>query len=60
MITSLLGAAHNGLLRRFDADYGHDADGYATSSAWLAARNRLGPKDARAAVRQMRLLARHP
>jgi hypothetical protein len=59
-ITSLLGAAHNGLLRRFDADYGHDADGYASSAAWLAAKNRLGRKDAKAAVRQMRLLARHP
>jgi hypothetical protein len=59
-ITSLLGAAANGLLRRFDADYDHDADGYATSSAWLAARNHLGRKDATAAVRQMRLLARHP
>jgi Domain of unknown function (DUF222) len=59
-ITSLLGAARNGLLRRFDADDGHDADGYATSAAWLAARNRLGRKDAKAAVRQMRLLARHP
>jgi len=59
-ITSLLGAAQNGWLRRFDADDGHDADGYATSAAWLAARNRLGRKDARAAVRQMRLLARHP
>jgi hypothetical protein len=50
-ITSLLGAAQNGLLRRFDADDGHDADGYATSAAWLAARNRLGRKDAKAAVR---------
>ena len=59
-ITSLLGAAQNGLLRRFDAGYDHDADGYATSAAWLAARNRLGRKDAKAAVRQMRLLARHP
>jgi hypothetical protein len=59
-ITSLLGAAQNGLLRRFDADYGHDADGYAGSAAWLAARNRLGRRDAKAAVRQMRLLARHP
>ena len=59
-ITSLLGAASNGLLRRFDADYDHDADGYASSSAWLAARNRLGRRDAKAAVRQMRLLARHP
>ena len=59
-ITSLLGAARNGLLRRFDAGYDHDADGYATSAAWLAARNRLGRRDAKAAVRQMRLLARHP
>ena len=50
-ISSLLGAAQNGLLRRFDAGYDHDADGYATSAAWLAARNRLGRKDARAAVR---------
>ena len=59
-ITSLLGAASNGLLRRFDADDGHDADGYATSAAWLAAKNHLGRKDAKAAVRQMRLLGRHP
>ena len=59
-ITSLLGAATNGILRRFDADDGHDADGYASSSAWLAARNRLERKDAKAAVRLMRLLGRHP
>jgi hypothetical protein len=59
-ITSLLGAAQNGLLRRFDADDGHDADGYASSATWLAARNHLGRKDAKAAVRQMRLLGKHP
>jgi hypothetical protein len=59
-IASLLGAAHNGLLRRFDADDGHDADGYASSAAWLAGKTGLGRKDAKAAVRQMRLLARHP
>ncbi len=59
-ITSLLGAAQNGLLRRFDAGYDHDGDGYATAAAWLAAKNHLGRKDAIAAVRQMRLLARHP
>ena len=29
-ITSLLGAAANGILRRFDAGYDHDADGYAS------------------------------
>jgi Domain of unknown function (DUF222) len=60
VITSLLGAAANGLLRRFDAADDHDADGYASSAAWLAARTRLGRKDAKAAVRQMRLLGRHP
>src|SRR6202167_3376276 len=59
-IASLLGAAANGLLRRFDAGYDHDTDGYATSAAWLAAKNRLGREDAKAAVRQMRLLARPP
>jgi hypothetical protein len=58
-ITSLFGAASNGILRRFDADDGHDADGYATSAAWLAAKTHLGRKDARAAVRQMRLLSKH-
>jgi hypothetical protein len=59
-IGSLLGAATNAILRRFDADDDHDADGYATAAAWLAAKNHLGRKDAKAAVRQMRLLGRHP
>jgi hypothetical protein len=59
-IQSGLAAAQSGLLRRFDADSGHDADGYATTAAWLAGRTGLGRKDAKAAVRQMRLLARHP
>ena len=59
-IMSLLGAATNGLTRRFDAGDDHDADGYATTAAWLAARTRLGRRDAKAAVRHMRLLARHP
>jgi Domain of unknown function (DUF222) len=59
-ITSLLSAATNGILRRFDAGDDHDADGYATAAAWLAGKTRLGRKDAKAAVRQMRLLGRHP
>ena len=59
-ITSLLGAAANGLMRRFDAADDHDADGYATTAQWLAAKTRLGSNDAKAAVRQMRLLSRHP
>ena len=59
-IMSGLSAAQGGLLRRFDADGGHDADGYATTAAWLAGRTGLGRKDAKAAVRQARLLGRHP
>jgi hypothetical protein len=59
-IQSALAAAQNGLLRRFDAEDAHDADGYATAAAWLAAKTHLGRKDAKAAVRQMRLLCKHP
>jgi len=53
-------AAHATFLRRFDALDGHDADGYGTSSAWLAAMAKLAPKDAKAAVRQMRQLTGRP
>src|SRR5215469_941873 len=49
-------AAHAAFLRRFDAADAHDADGYGTSSAWLAAMAKLAPKDARAAVRRMHRL----
>ena len=59
-IVSGLTAAQNGLLRRFDADSGHDADGFASTAAWLAGRTGLGRKDAKATVRQMLLLGRHP
>jgi hypothetical protein len=59
-ILSGLTAVQNGLLRRFDADSAHDADGYASTAAWLAYKTGLGRKDAKAAVRQMRLLGRHP
>jgi hypothetical protein len=59
-IQSKLAAAQSAFLRRFDAEDAHDADGYASTAAWLAARTGLGRKDAKAAVRQMRLLARHP
>jgi hypothetical protein len=55
-----LAAAHAALLRRFDAADAHDADGYATSSAWLAAMAKLAKNDARAAVRQMRQLSARP
>src|SRR5215469_17048807 len=52
-------AAHAGLLRRFDAADAHDADGYGSSAAWLAAQARMSRKAARAAVRQMRQLGQH-
>src|SRR5215471_4693626 len=53
-------AAHAAFLRRFDAADGHDADGYGTSAAWLAAMAKMAKKDAKAAVGQMRQLNRHP
>src|SRR5215468_2110719 len=53
-------AAHAAVLRRFDAAGAHDADGYGTSSAWLAAMTKLAPKDARAAVWRMRRLTERP
>src|SRR5215470_4576395 len=59
-IQGRLAAAHAEFLRRFDAANGHDADGYGTSAAWLAAKTRIARKDARAAVRDMRRLSRRP
>ena len=59
-IQSKLAVAYAEFLFRFDAHDGHDADGYASSSAWLAAMGRLSKKDAKAAVRRMRVIARHP
>ena len=52
-------AAHAGVLRRFDAACAHDADGYGTSAAWLAAMTKMTRPDAKAAVRRMRQLTRH-
>jgi Domain of unknown function (DUF222) len=59
-IQSRLAVASAEYLFRFDARDGHDADGYASSSAWLAAMSRLSKRDAKAAVRRMRVIARHP
>jgi hypothetical protein len=53
-------AAHLALLGRFDAADGHDADGYGTSSAWLAAMAKMSSTQARAAVGQMRLFRARP
>jgi hypothetical protein len=55
-----LAAAHATFLRRFDAADAHDADGYGSSSAWLAAKGRMTRQDARAAVRQMRQFSQRP
>lgn len=59
-IQSRLAAAQAAFLCRFGAAGAHDGDGYASSSAWLAGKARLNRKDAKAAVRQMRLLGEHP
>jgi hypothetical protein len=59
-IQSRLAAAQAALLCRFDAADAHDADGYGSSSAWLAGKTHLNRKDAKATVRQMRLLGGHP
>jgi hypothetical protein len=59
-VRSKLAAANAVLLRRFDALDGHDADGYGSSSAWLAAMTKMTRKDAKAAVKQMRTLGERP
>ena len=59
-VRSKLAAAHALLLRRFDALDGHDADGYGSSSAWLAAMTKMTRKDAKAAVKQMHTLGERP
>ncbi len=55
-----LAAAHATFLRRFDAADAHDADGYGSSSAWLAAKVRMTRRDALATVRQMRQFSERP
>jgi hypothetical protein len=59
-IQSRLTIAHADFLCRFDAHDAHEADGFGSSAAWLAAKAKLAKKDAKAAVRQMRMLGRHP
>jgi hypothetical protein len=59
-IQSRLSAAAAGFLRRFDAADAHDADGYGSSSAWLAAMANMTKRDAKAAVRRMRQLSERP
>ena len=53
-------AAHAAVLGRFDAADAHDSDGYGTSVSWLDAMANMTRPDAKAEVRQMRLLRDHP
>jgi hypothetical protein len=53
-------AVHAAVLARFDAADAHDSDGYGTSAAWLMAMTDMTRGDARAEVREMRLLRDHP
>jgi len=53
-------AAHALVLARFDAADAHDSDGYGTSASWLDAMANMTRPDAKAEVRQMRLLRDHP
>ena len=59
-VQAKLAAAQATLLGRFDAANAHDADGYGSSSAWLAAKGRMTKRDALAAVRQMRRYSERP
>src|SRR5258708_4618686 len=59
-ISAKLPAARAQLLSRFDATRGHDADGYGSPAAWLAAMTGVTRKAANADVRRMRQLRRHP
>src|ERR1700743_2387648 len=59
-VQAKLTAVHAAVLRRFDAADGHDADGYGSSSAWLAAKAGMSKRAAKAAVRQMRQLGERP
>src|ERR1700759_678407 len=53
-------AAHAAVLARFDAADAHASDGYGPSAAWLIAMTDMTRRDARAEMRQMRLLRDHP
>ena len=52
-------AAQVRFLARFDAADAHNADGYGTPAAWLAAMTRMSARDAKAAVARMRNYGRH-
>jgi Domain of unknown function (DUF222) len=59
-ISGKFAAARAAILARFDAQRGHDADGYGSSASWLAAKNKITRKAANAEVRRMRQFLEHP
>jgi len=59
-ISGKFAAARAAVLARFDAERGHDADGYGSSASWLTARNSTTRRAASAQVRQMRQFREHP
>jgi hypothetical protein len=59
-LSAKFAAARAAILARFDAARGHDADGYGSSAAWLAAKGRTTRKAANVDVRRMRQFRAHP
>jgi hypothetical protein len=59
-LSAKFAAARAGILARFDAVRGHDADGYGSSAAWLAAKGRTTRRAANSEVRRMRQFRAHP
>ncbi|HEX3958015.1 MAG TPA: DUF222 domain-containing protein, partial [Trebonia sp.] len=60
VLSAKFAAARAAVLARFDAARGHDADGYGSSAAWLAAKGRTTRKAANTEVRRMRQFRAHP
>jgi hypothetical protein len=60
VLSAKFAAARAAVLARFDAARGHDADGYGSSAAWLAAKGRTTRRAANTEVRRMRQFRAHP
>src|ERR1700740_1178539 len=59
-ISGKFAAARSAILARFDAERGHDSDGYGSSASWLAAKTKTTRRAASAEVRRMRQFRVHP
>lgn len=60
VIGSKYSAAWTALLSRFDANDGHDSDGYQTTASWLSSKTQTTVTDARGQVKRMRQMAGRP